>query len=149
MHDMSLTLENISYFWGEDVLNCRNFHSITPMYLANGLLQESARAVFLAKSTKNVYPRRLEERKFILHFWMRFLFRIYGNKNLRCIFRFKLRLPRNMYTILKAFVCFRKVAKVMHEENDAKDHLIFMKASYQLLKARDLCFSGRKRKFGR
>jgi hypothetical protein len=57
---------------------------------------------------------------------------------LSCIFRFGLHIPKNMHTILKAFVCFSKVAKLFGEGEYINDCLIFMKANYKLLEARNV-----------
>ncbi|XP_053388519.1 uncharacterized protein LOC128551644 [Mercenaria mercenaria] len=139
MHGLTLTLSNISEFFGIGVLNCPNYHNITPLYLAKALNQHTTVKFFhdinLLSSYENV-----DQISFFLHFYLIFLKRIYGENHMLCIFDYNKVMPKNMYKILKASICIRRTAKALRGRLALEQSFSLMNY-YTLFQLKHICIS--------
>ncbi|XP_045172623.2 uncharacterized protein LOC123534430 isoform X2 [Mercenaria mercenaria] len=138
MHGFDFTLSEISKYFGIDVLSCSNYHSITPILLAKALNRAST-VEFLYR-TANSPPAPIDHTNFYLQFFLTFLKRSFGEKHIMCIFDFHNVMPKNMYRILKASLCFRKVAKTFKDDLAAEKGFLMMRL-YTLFQLKHICSS--------
>ncbi|XP_045176786.2 uncharacterized protein LOC123537214 [Mercenaria mercenaria] len=111
LQGMENTLRKIWHYFGDDVITCPNIHLISPLYIASRLTPGLNLAS--VKEFQNYFKvTAFVEKQILFQTYTRFKLKKHGEKVL-CIFDYSWNIPRNMYRILKSYICQKRLKKYL------------------------------------
>ncbi|XP_053384713.1 uncharacterized protein LOC128550207 [Mercenaria mercenaria] len=111
LQGMENTLRKIWHYFGDDVITCPNIHLISPLYIASRLTPELNLAS--VKEFQNYFKvTAFVEKQLLFQTYTRFMLKKHGGRVL-CIFDYSLNIPRNIYKILKSYICQKRLKKYL------------------------------------